>query len=662
MDDTAYANIGAAQTAINDGTVRGQTAEIYDLELTRLAYVIIDGAGTTATTDDVIASITISKEVLGSQILSGGGGGTASSVSVNVANFDDILTSGDTTVQLALDRLDDHLIDDHQGVDTSSKVTGSMLQWNGTLWVDVEPINLGIGSYNTITADSGSATTTVGNATLNFTGGEGITTSVSDGAPDAVTIELALNELPTEISIQAGDLVPFVDISAANADKKATWTSIITGLDLVTASFGSGMIAKTADDTYAGRTITASAVNGLLGVDIVNGDGVAGNPTIGLNVTGLTALSGANAIATGDELAIYDLSVTTNKKVTVGSLFDPAQNPVLAASNQFISADATPTTTYVHTALETGSVVVYAAGDKVAEFTSPGGAGDSHFEFDTGTAGEVRIEANGAPADIDIRLVPKGNGDVIIGDAGAGVIEADTDQDLTVSGGDGVSAGDLILEGGDGSTTNGAVIIRPGQGAGTDSNVCVFDSNGVKITCFEGTVGADTSLVVTNGNDKVTISNTGSTNGDIVLDPAGTGQVVLPSGYAFVSGQSLVTKAYVDSQIATTTDELVLRATLNQTGGAIGTMPNVAGKTYFVDRVVVTVASVTGTWSAGGDIAGTLTYATGASDIDYNVPGTYVIDAALNATDEGGAAFTMSALTGISATSVIVVVHYKAKS
>lgn len=80
-----------------------------------------------------------------------------------------------------------------------------------------------------------------------------------------------------------------------------------------------GMMARTAANTYTMRTITASASNNALGISVSNGDGVSGNPTIGFDIVGRTALT---AIALDDVFPIYDLSTTTNKKITPVDLLE----------------------------------------------------------------------------------------------------------------------------------------------------------------------------------------------------------------------------------------------------------------------------------------------------------------------------------------------------
>jgi hypothetical protein len=61
--------------------------------------------------------------------------------------------------------------------------------------------------------------------------------------------------------------------------------------------------------------VKESLVNGLLGIDVLNPTGPI--PVVGLDIAGLTALG---APALDDSLVIYDLSTTTNKKLTIADI------------------------------------------------------------------------------------------------------------------------------------------------------------------------------------------------------------------------------------------------------------------------------------------------------------------------------------------------------
>lgn len=99
MHTANYASLNLAQAAIASG-IAAASNELYGLELVQLGYVIFSAG--------VIEEIEIAKET--ARFFSASGTGTATTanlISVNTANFDGILSAGDTTVQIALDTIDD---------------------------------------------------------------------------------------------------------------------------------------------------------------------------------------------------------------------------------------------------------------------------------------------------------------------------------------------------------------------------------------------------------------------------------------------------------------------------------------------------------------------------------------------------------------------------
>lgn len=103
LDTQQYNNIGAAQTAVANGTPASPSSELNALELCQLGYIIYSQSSSS------IVEVTISKSTLRSAI-STGGSSVASGVSVDTSTFNGWLSAADTTVQAALNTLDDIVI------------------------------------------------------------------------------------------------------------------------------------------------------------------------------------------------------------------------------------------------------------------------------------------------------------------------------------------------------------------------------------------------------------------------------------------------------------------------------------------------------------------------------------------------------------------------
>ncbi len=114
---------------------------------------------------------------------------------------------------------------------------------------------------------------------------------------------LDINNLVSD-TITSADSIAFNDIDAPNTTKKITLSSMLSDLDIVNSLSGNGIAVQTAADTYTARSIIPSTTAAQEGILVVNGDGVAGNMSVGLDINGLTD-SAADLTAT-DELAVFD--------------------------------------------------------------------------------------------------------------------------------------------------------------------------------------------------------------------------------------------------------------------------------------------------------------------------------------------------------------------
>lgn len=134
-----------------------------------------------------------------------------------------------------------------------------------------------------------------------FEGHNGTGWNVVDGVGSVTSV--SLTSPSTGLSVTSGG--PITDAG--------TLTITLAGeLAALNAMATTGMVTRTGAATYAQRTITQSATAGQQGIVLSNGNGVSGNPTIGLNITGLTA---ASSVALANTLVLND--GTNNVKATL---------------------------------------------------------------------------------------------------------------------------------------------------------------------------------------------------------------------------------------------------------------------------------------------------------------------------------------------------------
>lgn len=171
-------------------------------------------------------------------------------------------------------------------------------------------------TFLTLSDGSNTASADVSNDTIVFTGSVGIEVVVSDD-PETVTFSITQTGLSSKATPIGADTFLMFDSAAANAPVYVSVTNLLNSLDIVSGVTGTGLIVKTGNDTYASRTIEASTAAGEEGIAISNGDGVAGNPAVGLDIASLTA----GTVGTGTKIATFDgtNNVTVTPAQVVGS-------------------------------------------------------------------------------------------------------------------------------------------------------------------------------------------------------------------------------------------------------------------------------------------------------------------------------------------------------
>lgn len=252
--------------------------------------------------------------------------------------------------------------------------------------------------------------------------------------------------------------------------------------------------------------------------------------------------------------------------------------------------------------------------------------------------GEARVAVTSTDVDADLRLVAQGAGQIIIGEEGAGFIQADDTFDMTVAGGSG--GGKLNLK--------GSTVSIQGED-GTD--VAKFVSSGASAVKVEATSNA------------VSFAAEGTeADVDLVFAPKGTGSVDVSNARVVnvangVNPTDAVNKGQLDSAIA---DAVVaaeaghLFSTVATVGAADGTV-SLGQVNGTVSRIRVVVLSA---YNAGASLtvgtAGTPTSLVSASDVDEGATGIYVVDAAADFANEE----LLVTISGATAGSAKVYVEY----
>jgi len=144
-----------------------------------------------------------------------------------------------------------------------------------------------------------------------------------------------------------------------------------------------GLLTRTAEETYTSRQIVGTA-----GVGVTNGTGVAGNPTVALDINGLTAI--ADAEEPSDFMAIYDASEDNHKKILLSDV------PGLSIQKR--------TTT---TSADTSGTTVMVFDDTIPQITE----GDELFQVSI----TPKDGSNILQVEVDVPVMSQGSGTFVIG-------------------------------------------------------------------------------------------------------------------------------------------------------------------------------------------------------------------------------------------------------
>lgn len=411
-------------------------------------------------------------------------------------------------------------------------------------------------------------------ASRTFQAGDGLALTNADGVAGDPTIAFDFASLSSVTAPADGSQELLVN--NGGTIEKVTFNQLIADKDLVTAA-ADGILVRTAAGTYASRAVVASTGDEA-GLVVTNGDGVAGDMTVGLDITGQTAV--VEGLATTDEFVFYNASTATNEKVSlddlgtyIGSNYTSATSISEGDTSMVVSDSGTGAITITvdgvvagvwdATGLQADQVVASNLAEGRVVFAGVDGllTDDAAFTFDSGTGTLAATVVQGGTVEAanltSGRLVLAGTNGQLVDDAnlafGAGVLTVTGAGDFSGNldvGGDADVVGNLSVGGtfsaaglADSTlTVDGGIVFTDATGDFDQSASFVYDSANSKID-LDLAGGLDVNDINIAGN---TISTLG-TDQDLILLPNGSGEVIIGGGGAGAitadTGESLVIEA-----------------------------------------------------------------------------------------------------------------------
>lgn len=501
--------------------------------------------------------------------------------------------------------------------------------------------NVGAGSISqTIGADSGSGTVSLGSQTFTISGtANEIETSASG---QAITVGIADDPTLTGNVIVTGNLT----VQGTTTTVDSTTIQIQNAFVFEGATDDGFETTLTTVDPTADRTISLPNASGT--IVLADTTDTLTNKTIAF---GSNTFSGQLGLANGG--TGVDLSAIAQGTLLVGSASNTIDQLTIGTANKYLRSTGTTTSYDYVTALRSTT------GTSVFEIDSANVNDNTKLQVSNTSANVVikAVDPDDTNADVNLVLESQGtNGRVLIRDnsGGASIIIGDDDTSLTVSGGvsSASDAGDLVLKGGNGTSTNasGDVLIKGGTGGSAEGKVKITDTSDNEIAIFDGVASAVNEYTITNaatGNNPTIAATGGDTNISIALTPKGNGLVIVPDGYESNVGttdDALVTRRWVLDNVVTATDDLGIRASITNGNGTetVGTMPNAGSTTYYVTRIAINVTS----GYSGGSVDsmliddGTTTLAS-VNESDVTTTGSYIIDLDGATATAGGSTITV---------------------
>jgi hypothetical protein len=173
-------------------------------------------------------------------------------------------------------------------------------------------------AFGVIVGDTGTATADSPSDTVNFTG-DGVVVTATAGAAAAVSFDLSVADLTAGAGTV--DLTDELVVGESANTVRYSFQDVVDDLGIVNGvAGGTGILVGDGAGNYSNVSIAVEGAGAEAGLTIDNADGVAGNPTLGHDITGQAA-AGENLTA-ADEVLVYNDSATANQKMTGQEIAD----------------------------------------------------------------------------------------------------------------------------------------------------------------------------------------------------------------------------------------------------------------------------------------------------------------------------------------------------
>ncbi len=182
-----------------------------------------------------------------------------------------------------------------------------------------------------------------GTDTIDWNGGDGIDIDMTSGTPDTITVTFTRSGLADTAIDGANDTFPFFDFNNANQVEYRGFNDAFDDLGVPFGLTGTGIVVKDADspDSYTVRSIAVEGAGAEAGLSIDDGDGVSGNPTLGLDINGQAAVG--DDMDTDDEFIVWHQDDTANEKMTGQEVADGTATILGISGLTIVNIDAQPT-------------------------------------------------------------------------------------------------------------------------------------------------------------------------------------------------------------------------------------------------------------------------------------------------------------------------------